>query len=231
MFVKNDRNHCTGCTTHTGTQAHRQSAEGQRRTLWRWVSILPRESCRQFVHKRHNQPLIRQSLAFESPSTFPWIVSICPWNLVKGLRHPLIPPKKTNERQNIRLTRFVFPERDRSASKLLQSWLQSPHLSTNVKASYSFSLGSAMMSNTLVLTTCIGHCIKRATEKIQSIKVHLAVVLWGDYNGYENSLMWQTNTELMSTFRKYSLRFSFQAVSNEVFGLFWDPLMTKCKFF
>ena len=116
------------------TQAHRQSAEGQRRTLWRWVSILPRESCRQFVHKRHNQPLIRQSLAFESPSTFPWIVSICPWNLVKGLRHPQVPPKKTNERQNIRLTRFVFPERDRSASKLLQSWLQSPHLSTNVKA-------------------------------------------------------------------------------------------------
>ena len=116
------------------TQAHRQSAEGQRRTLWRWVSILPRESCRQFVHKRHNQPLIRQSLAFESPSTFPWIVSICPWNLVKGLRHPPVPPKKTNERQNIRLTRFVFPERDRSASKLLQSWLQSPHLSTNVKA-------------------------------------------------------------------------------------------------
>ena len=160
------------------TRAHRQSAEGQRRTLWRWVSILPRESCRQFVHKRHNQPLIRQSLAFESPSTFPWIVSICPWNLVKGLRHPQVPPKKTNERQNIRLTRFVFPERDRSASKLLQSWLQSPHLSINVKtllrALYSFSLGSAMMSNNLVFTTCIGHCIKRATEKIQSIKVHLA---------------------------------------------------------
>ena len=75
----------------------------------------------------------------------------------------------------------------------------------------------------------IGHCIKRATEKIKSIKVHLAVVLGGDYKGYESSLMWQTNTELMSTFRKYSLRFSLQAVSNEVFGLFWDPLMTKCK--
>ena len=41
--------------------------------------------------------------------------------------------------------------------------------------------------------------------------------------------MWQTNTELMSTLRKYSLRFSLQAVSDEVFGLFWDPLMTKCK--
>ena len=37
-----------------------------------------------------------------------------------------------------------------------------------------FIFGSAMMSNNLVLTTCIGHCIKRATEKIQSIKVHLA---------------------------------------------------------
>ena len=98
-----------------------------------------------------------------------------------------------------------------------------------LRALYSSSFGSAMMSNNLVLTTCIGHCIKRATEKIQSIKVHLAVVLWGDYNGYENSLMWQTNTELMSTFRKYSLRFSLQAVSDEVFGLFWDPLMTKCK--
>ena len=39
MFVKNDRNHCTGCTTHTGTQAERGRAKAARFGD-EWVSCL-----------------------------------------------------------------------------------------------------------------------------------------------------------------------------------------------